>query len=261
MLIVKKALVKAEEFDSVVLHSKDTDIFIALLHHLEVIFIRILSWKQRCVSISEIAEQLSSKIRECQPFAHAVSRCDTVSATYGLGKLRAYKKLHESDSWRDIMCIVGDEDVDRVYMIELGEKFNMELYGKLGKKADSLDHLREIMYTIPRYIPISRMSPTSRAFRFHMLRARLEGNTCKNLEQRLEEEDHGFQRNADGQLIPIITDKSRASTYLLQDMKCSCVKPNRTGLLCTGCSCCKAGLSCTLLCKCDGNCENYGVGS
>ena len=50
------------------------------------------------VSISEIAEQLSSKIRECQPFAHAVSRCDTVSATYGLGKLRAYKKLHESDS-------------------------------------------------------------------------------------------------------------------------------------------------------------------
>ena len=47
MLIVKNALVKAEEFDSVVLHSKDTDIFIALLHHLEVIFIRMLSWKQR----------------------------------------------------------------------------------------------------------------------------------------------------------------------------------------------------------------------
>ena len=26
-------------------------------------------------------------------------------------------------------------------MIEMGEKFQMELYSKLGKKADSLDHL------------------------------------------------------------------------------------------------------------------------
>ena len=50
-------------------------------------------------------------MRECLPFAHAISGCDTVSASYGLGKLRAYKKLHESDPWRDIMRIAGDKDV------------------------------------------------------------------------------------------------------------------------------------------------------
>ena len=33
MLIVKDALVKAEEFESVVVHSRNTDVFIALLHH------------------------------------------------------------------------------------------------------------------------------------------------------------------------------------------------------------------------------------
>ena len=44
-------------------------------------------------------------------------------------------------------------------MIEMGEKFCMDLYGKLGKKVDSLDHVREIMYTLPKYIPISRMPP------------------------------------------------------------------------------------------------------
>lgn len=44
------------------------------------------------------------------------------------------------------MRIVGDDDVSREYMIEMGEKFSMELYGKLVKKTDSLDHLREIMY-------------------------------------------------------------------------------------------------------------------
>ena len=35
MMIVKEALVKAEEFDSVVLNSRDTDVFIALLRHLD----------------------------------------------------------------------------------------------------------------------------------------------------------------------------------------------------------------------------------
>ena len=32
MLIVKEALLKAEEYDSVVVQSKDMDVFIALLH-------------------------------------------------------------------------------------------------------------------------------------------------------------------------------------------------------------------------------------
>ena len=44
------------------------------------------------------------------------------------------------------MCIVGDDDVSREYMIKKKKKFSMELYGNLVKKTDSLDHLREIMY-------------------------------------------------------------------------------------------------------------------
>ena len=257
MLIVKEALVKAEKFDSVIVHSRDTDVFISLLHHLDSDIHKsvIMETKKCCISISEISEQLSTEMRECLPFVHAVLGCDTVSATYGLGKLRPYKKLLESNSWRNIH-IVGDQDVDRENIIDMGEKFYMELYGKLGKQADLLDHLREIMFTIRRYMPISRIPPSSRTIRFHMLRTHLEMNTWKNLEQRLEGEDYGFQRNADGRLIPIKTDKSPEPTYFLQDIKCSCEKPNRTGLLCTGCSCCKAKLSCTLLCKCDGNCEN-----
>ena len=44
------------------------------------------------------------------------------------------------------MRIIDDDDVSREYMIEMGERFYMELYGKLVKKTDSFDHLREIMY-------------------------------------------------------------------------------------------------------------------
>ena len=86
MLIVKETLVKAEELDSVVVHSRDTDVFIALLHHLDSNIHKnvIMETKKACVSISEIAEQLSSEMRECLPFEQVVSGCDTVSATRGL---------------------------------------------------------------------------------------------------------------------------------------------------------------------------------
>ena len=124
MLIVKVALVKAKEFGRVVVYTRDTDVFIAMLNHLdgdipENVF---METKKGCVSISEIAEQLSSEMRQYLPFAHAVSGCDTVLMTCALGKLRAYKKLDESNSWRVIMRIVGDDDVDREYIIEMGRR-------------------------------------------------------------------------------------------------------------------------------------------
>ena len=223
MLIVKEALIEAKIFDKIVVHSRDTDVFIALLHHLDNDIHNdvIMDTKKGFVSICEAAVQDATL---CQ--RHMV-----------LERSERTRNLQESANWRNLMHCVGDEDVDIEYVIEKIEQFYLDLYGALGKKADSLNHLREIMYTVPKYIPISRMPPTSRSFRFHMLRTHLEANTCKNLEQRLKEEDHGFARNSDGELIPTITDMPPAPSYLLQDMKCSCSKPNRAGLLCTGCSC------------------------
>ena len=80
MLIVKEALVKAEECDSVVVHSKDTDDFIALLHHLDGNIYKnvFMETKKGYISISQITEQLSSEKRECQPFAYVVSVCDSL---------------------------------------------------------------------------------------------------------------------------------------------------------------------------------------
>ena len=58
MLIVKEALVKAEECDSVVVHSKDTDDFIALLHHLDGNIYKnvFMETKKGYISISQITE-------------------------------------------------------------------------------------------------------------------------------------------------------------------------------------------------------------
>ena len=43
-----------------------------------------------------------------------------------------------------------------------------------GKKTDWLDHLCKILHTKPKYITISRMSPTSKVFQSHMIRAHLQ---------------------------------------------------------------------------------------
>ena len=64
MLIVKEALIKAEELEIVVVCSRDME--------------------KGFVSISKIAEQLHSEMRGCLPLTHTVSGYGSVSATYKL---------------------------------------------------------------------------------------------------------------------------------------------------------------------------------
>ena len=91
------------------------------------------------------------------------------------------------------------------------------------------------------------MPPTSRAFHYHMLRVHLQVNTWH------------FKRDGNGHLKPIITDEPVEPQYLLKDMKCGCQKPNKSGLMCTTCGCRKSGLPCSVLCKCNGECENSNI--
>ena len=256
-IIMKEVLSKSQEHDTVIVHSIDTDIFIGLLYHAgcngenDI----IMATKQGLVSIVKVCSGIDPAMKDCLLLAHAISGCDTVSVTYGVGKLKAYQKLMEIDIWQKSMNIIGKQEVSLDEVIDSGEKFFMQLYGKPAKYSSSLDHLREIFYILPKYIPISRVPQTSRAFRFRMLRVHLQVNTWMYLGKTCEEK-HGFKKDDNGCFIPIITDKAVAPPYILQDIKCSCHVPNRAGLLCIGCGCHKMGLSCNALCKCSGECEN-----
>ena len=64
-------------------------------------------------------------------------------------------------------------------------------------------------------------------------------------------DDYGFMTNSKGNIVPRITDKGVAPAYLLKEIKCSCTKPNRDGVMCSNCNCTKSGLSCTDLCICN----------
>ena len=58
----------------------------------------------------------------------------------------------------------------------------------------SLDQVREIIYNLPKYIPITRIPPANRAFYFHMLPVYLQINTWKHLWQLLEFDKFGFSK-------------------------------------------------------------------
>ena len=254
-MIVQQALNEATK-KNVVVRCIDTDIFIPLLHHFDISGNSVaMTTKEGLCSTEKVVSALDDDLRQCLLISHAISGCDTVSATFGMGKLKAFNKFKESSNWRSaIKMLCDDIEIDR--MVELGEKFYINLYGKVAAKAKSLDQVREIMYNLPKYIPITRMPPTSRAFYFHMLRVYLQINTWKHLRQLLEFDKFGFFKDENGNITAIITDKEHAPKYMLQEMKCSCQRPNRAGLLCTGCWCSKSGLSCTELCKCGGECSN-----
>ena len=66
--------------------------------------------------------------------------------------------------------------------------------------------------------------PPSSTLSLHMLQLLQKMNTHKRLEQILEE--HGLEKNVDWQPMSIITDKFPAPSYLLQEIKCTCIRLN-----------------------------------
>ena len=199
-------------------HSHDTYIFVALVYHCEQDKGNvIMTTKKGPYSTTKINLALDRDLKDTPFLAHAISGCDTVAATHGVGKLKAYKKLLNSKSQRNSMRIVGKADSSIGDVIEQGELFFMQLYGKASKYAESLDNLREILYMLPKYIPIERMLPTSRTFHFFMLRVHLQVNAWMYLRCTLDPLKYGFKKDEDGCFKPIITDKEPAPQDLLQN--------------------------------------------
>ena len=66
--------------------------------------------------------------------SHAISGCETVSATFGMGKLKAFNKFKESSYWRSAIKTLYDDDIEIDRMVELGEKFILICMERLRQK-------------------------------------------------------------------------------------------------------------------------------
>ena len=154
-MIVQQALNEATK-KNVVVYCIDTDVFIALLNHFDISGNSIvMTTKQGLCSNEKVASTLDNDLRQCLLISHAISGCDTVSSTFGMGKWKAFNKFKVSPYWRSAIKTLRDNDIEIDRMVELREKLYINLYGKVATNTKSLDQVREIMFNLPKYTPIT----------------------------------------------------------------------------------------------------------
>jgi hypothetical protein len=253
VVIVREAIELTTAHDcSVRVVADDTDVLILLLYHVRRSSKVYMETKNNTISISIAQDVLGRELCMCILFAHAMSGCDTTSALYGTGKLKHLKILQSSQKWRSDVLIFGDTVASDKEVCDVGEQFMATLYSGGTKAAKSLNDLRYLHAISPKYVPVERMPPTSRASYFHCLRVHHQVSTWRDLKTVLNKEEYGFKMEA-GCVSPILTDMAAAPPELLMDIRCSCKTSKH---LCATCSCAKKRIPCSVHCTCEGQCEN-----
>ncbi|CAG9814961.1 unnamed protein product [Phaedon cochleariae] len=182
-----------------------------------------------------------------------VSGCDTTSNPFGVGKKKVLSIYEKNHFLSDIVSVFKDEDATPRQISVAGEKFLVALYGG-NIDTDTVDDLRYRIFSnsvAKSRFHLARLPPTRDAARYHSFRTYLQVQTWLGNEK--SPSVWGWTLTKRG-LIPITTTTDAAPEKLLHMIQCKCTTGCSTG----ACSCKKAGLRCSAICKnCAGNaCEN-----
>ena len=102
---------------------------------------------------------------------HAMSKCDTTSAMFGVGKRRHLRCACIGKTFGGVLMF-GDLTTPKYILFEVGEKFVSAMYGASEGSLDALRYRQS--FTSPQCVPLERMSPTSGAcLYYHCLRIHL----------------------------------------------------------------------------------------
>ena len=247
-VVIVRRTIELGEHDDVVIIADDTGIIVLLVYHAHSSHQFYMETKQHIIDINAAQQALGVDVCRSLLFVHAMTGCETTSAMFGVGKTKAFKVLQTSEKLSASVLVFGHLTTTNDVLFEVGEQFLSALYG--GNEG-SLDALRYRQFTSSKYVPLERMTPTSRARYYHCLRVHLQVLTwCAH---RCPDE-FGFKLENEA-LLPIITDEAPAPSEMLRKIRCSCKSTNR---LCTSCTCFNNRLPCSMYCKCGGQSENGG---
>ena len=212
----------------------------------------------RDIPVHRIQSQLGPSKSLALPLFHALTGCDTTSQFLGCGKKTAWTAWNSAPVLTETMTTLTEHPesftLESVHM-QCIERFVVLIYSKSCGSATVNDARHHLFSTGSR--SLDNIPPTQAALFEHVKRSILQASfiwkqstTCQQVipvfyEWGWEQDEHSRQ------WLPFWTtlaDESKACAVLLH---CGCTKSCRGN-----CKCCKAGLRCTALCKCEGGCIN-----
>lgn len=214
-------------------------------------FIRVLSQTPRMgvfIPVHSICSILNPVLCNILPAAHAITRCDSTSSLFGIGKRTVFKVLKDSpENFRDLSTL-ADCDTDK--SIDAASKLVCRLYDQKGKlKEDHVDlnKLRVRLATL-RDACLAKLPPCEATFTQHVLRSSLQINiwmTAHVAKPPMKSAVLFGWEDRNG-LVPVYF-KGQMSSDFLQDLVCTC---KGKSVCMKGCICFEQSLSCTDLCPC-----------
>ena len=243
----------------VVALADDTDVFVLLLYFYSqyslksAIFMESPVYRRSCVDISATFLQHSTVVPDL-PAIHALSGCDTVAATFGIGKTTALSvasKGHKLD-------LLGDVTANITKVTEQATSFMAACYGI--KTCSSMTHCRQLVWaqktskssSAPK---LCSLPPTTEGFLENVLRAHLQVSQWRaaltGVVPVMNPVQYGWDPDhANKCLVPRNMSKgtSYAPAQILKLVRCGCGSERA----CHGgnCGCMGRQLPCTIFCSC-----------
>lgn len=224
----------------------------------------LTSSKRNVINIGATVKKYEDIIQHILPL-HVLTGCDTVSAIYGIGKLKAVKTLLKGH----VPPPLGSNELDMETLIRQGTDFITACYG--SKCNGSMSDVRFNMWQYKtghsqsKTFKLPSLPPTSEAIALHVRRAHYQACTWRAALESdppsIDPNEYGWKADQSTKtLIPVALPAQvlPAPAAVLSLLCCSC----STAEPCANrrCSCHRSGIACSIFCKCcissSANCNN-----
>ena len=243
---------------NLVIRSSDTDVLVLAVAHFENIGADKLwiysgtSKHHKIIPVHEVFKSLGPSRSAGLPFFHSFSGCDTTSCFTNYGKKTHWLIANSSDEfWPTFAFLSKQPQTISQETMDIVEKYTVLVYDKLSRETKVNVARRSL---VARGRTIDRIPPTKDALILHTRRAAYQaghiwGNAIIPSPEIPQVTEWGWKLD-NSRLLPVWTLLPEAAKACRHFIKCKCkeICKNR-------CSCLTAGLQCTELCSCKGDCD------
>ena len=243
----------------ILVRTVDTDVVVLAVTAVEKLPVEVEVWLAfgtgknfRYLPAHKIAAHLGPEKSLALPMFHALTGCDTVSAFVGHGKKTAWAVWNSfPDLTRALLELAHAPAKIEEQCLHVIERFVILLYDRTSTSTD-VNKARKKLFA--KTSSVGKIPPSHAALVQHVKRAAFQGGhiwgqvLCPD--PMLPSPDSwGWVKTDCGLFQPYWTTLQEASKTCYELISCGCKKGCRTN-----CKCKKAGLECTALCKCEGEC-------